>query len=125
MFFHENIFLDTEKNPNFRTELVTGKHSQVVLMSIEKGQDIGMEVHDVDQILIIVDGMGQSVLNGERTNFGKGYLIFVPAGTKHNIINTGTTPLKLFTIYSPPEHKPGTVHKTKQDAINAEAARED
>ncbi len=92
----------------------------MVIMSIEPGDDIGDEVHDVDQILVFVAGSGEAVLNGERIPIGTNRLVVVPAGTRHNFINTGDTALKLFTVYAPPEEEPGTVHRTRAEAHAAE-----
>lgn len=114
MAFNQNIIELCKKNSFFRKEVVTGPHSQVVLMSILPGQDIGEEVHKVDQTLIFVQGTGQAVLNGKSSDIGANSLVFVPAGTKHNFKNTGSQDLKLYTIYAPAQHKPGTVEKTKQ-----------
>ena len=119
-FFNQNIFALTRQNTNFRQEILTGEHSQLVLMSVEPGDDIGEETHDVDQVLVFVDGYGESVLNGERSEIGPNHLVVVPAGTSHNFINTGQTPLKLFTMYAPPEEEPGTVHRTRAEAQAAE-----
>jgi mannose-6-phosphate isomerase-like protein (cupin superfamily) len=108
-------------NENFRRVLDTGEHSQVVVMTIPVGDDIGEEVHpDVDQILIFVEGTADAVLDGERTPVGSNDLVFVKAGTRHNFINTGDSPLRLVTIYAPPEHPPNTVHATKEEALAAE-----
>lgn len=107
-------------NAYFRQEVATGPHSQVVLMSIPPGGEIGEEVHDVDQTLVFVRGGGKAILDGDTTRVEENMLVFVPAGTKHNFINVGSEDLKLFTIYAPPEHEPGTVHKTKEEADAAE-----
>lgn len=114
----------TRKNKNFRKVHSTNQHSQVVLMSIEPGDDIGEETHDVDQILVFVEGEGQSVLDGKKAQIKPGSMVQVPAGTKHNFINKGEEPLKLYTIYAPPEEEPDTVHKTKAEAEAAEAEEE-
>lgn len=119
--FDQDIVAAARDNAFFRKEIVTNEHSQLVLMSIEPGDDIGEEVHDVDQVLVFVDGTGEAVLEGQRRRVQADALVIVPAGTRHNFINTGSTPLKLFTIYSPPEEAPGTVHKTKADAVAAHA----
>lgn len=121
--FAEEIEKLAEENDNFRKVLCTGSHSQVVLMSILVGQDIGEEVHpNVDQILFIVEGKAEAILNGESRTVDEDSLIFVPAGTTHNIKNVGDEDLKLFTVYSPPEHPEGTVHKTKEEAEKGEGA---
>ena len=109
-------------NSRFREVLATGPHSQVVVMSIPPGEDIGAEVHEtVDQVLVVVAGEGAAILDGERTPIGPGWLVQVPAGTHHDLVNTGTTDLRLYTVYAPPQHAPGTVHETKTDAEAAEA----
>ena len=92
-------------------------------MAIKPGEDIGEETHgDVDQSLFFVSGTGRAELNGEASIIGPNSLVVVPAGTRHNFINTGETPLKLVTVYAPPEHAPGTVHKTKAEAAAAQHA---
>jgi mannose-6-phosphate isomerase-like protein (cupin superfamily) len=113
MVFNKNIFELAQQNRFFRKEIVTAQHSQVVLMSIPVGGEIGMERHKVDQILIFVAGHGQAIINGEVSDVYEHHLAFVPAGTDHNFKNTGTDELKLFTIYAPPQHKPGTVEENK------------
>lgn len=113
MKFKNDIIQLTLDNKFFRKELVTGKNSQVVLMSIPMGSDIGIEVHKVDQVLIFIEGTGQAIIGGQTFDISPNQLFFVPAGTQHNFINTGSQPLKLFTIYAPPQHKPGTVEETK------------
>src|SRR5688500_4930307 len=108
--FNKDIVALTSKNENFRQEILTNEHTQLVLMSVQPGEDIGEEVHDVDQVLMFVSGSGDAVLDGERSKVGANTLVVVPAGTRHNFINTGSEPMKLFTIYGPPEEAPGTVH---------------
>jgi mannose-6-phosphate isomerase-like protein (cupin superfamily) len=109
------------RNEDFRREVLTGEHSQVVLMAIPAGGEIGEEVHpDVDQILLFVEGAGEAILEGETAGVGPGELVFVQAGTRHNFRNTGEGSLRLVTVYSPPEHPPGTVHRTKEEADAAE-----
>src|SRR5450432_3810357 len=106
------------ENNSFRKVLFTNKYSQVVLMSILPGEDIGQEVHEgVDQVLVFAQGTGQAVIDGETHDIGPGDLFAVPAGTEHNFINTGSDVMKLFTVYSPPEHPDGVVHVTKADAL--------
>lgn len=115
---YQNIEQLTTENSNFRKVLFTNKHSQVVLMSILPGEDIGQEIHEgVDQVLVFVEGHGNAVIGGERHDIGAGDLFAVPAGTEHNFINTGDATMKLFTVYSPPEHPDGVVHTTKADAL--------
>jgi mannose-6-phosphate isomerase-like protein (cupin superfamily) len=109
------------ENENFRKEIITGEHSQLVAMTIPPGGEIGEEVHpDTDQLLIFVDGEGEAILEGTRSPVDRNDLVFVKAGTRHNFVNKGTGPLRLVTIYSPPEHEPGTVHATKEEADAAE-----
>lgn len=109
------------RNEAFRRVVITGEHSQVVVMTIPPGGEIGEEVHDVvDQLLIFVEGEGQAVLDGSTSPVAPNQLVFVPAGTRHNFINTGRVPLRLVTVYAPPEHPPGTVHQTKEEADAAE-----
>ncbi len=108
----------TVENENFRKVLYTDKNSQLVLMSLLAGEDIGEEVHDdVDQFLRVERGEGQAVLSGVSHDLTDGSVILVPAGTKHNVINTGGEPMKLYTLYMPPHHKDGVVHKTKAEAV--------
>jgi mannose-6-phosphate isomerase-like protein (cupin superfamily) len=109
-----------KENDAFRREIVTGPHSQLVVMTIPPGGEIGEEVHEVDQILIFVEGDGEAVLDGERSTVGPNDLVFVKAGTRHNFITKGDAPLRLVTVYAPPEHEPGTVHATKEEADAAE-----
>jgi mannose-6-phosphate isomerase-like protein (cupin superfamily) len=108
------------QNDAFRRTIVTGEHSQVVVMTIQPGDDIGEETHEGDQILLFVEGGGTAVLGGDSEPVGPGDLVFVPAGTLHNFVSEGSAPLRLVTIYSPPEHPDGTVHETKSDAEAAE-----
>jgi len=112
----------TEKNKNFRKVLFTGDHSQLVLMSVEPGEELGSEVHKaVDQFFRIEEGEATFVLDGKKKRVKAGGGVVIPAGTEHNVINSSKTePLKLYTIYSPPNHPPGTVQKTKEDAEKAE-----
>jgi mannose-6-phosphate isomerase-like protein (cupin superfamily) len=106
----------------FRHELVTTDRSQVVAMAIPPGDEIGEEVHpDTDQLLIFLQGTGEAVLDGETSPVGPGTIVLVEAGRRHNFVNRGDDPLRLVTLYTPPEHPPGTVHKTKADAEAAES----
>ena len=108
-------------NEAFRDEVITGKECQVVLMTIQPGEEIGSEVHaGHDQILIFVEGNGQAVLSGQVREVGTNDLVFVHAGVEHNFINTGSKPLKLYTVYAPPEHAAGTRHDDKAEADAAE-----
>ena len=104
-------------NDAFRRVVVTGEKEQVVVMTIPVGGEIGDEVHpDTDQVLVFVDGNGEAQLDGDSSAIGPNDLVFVRAGTRHNFINTGDSPLRLITIYAPPEHAAGTVHATKEEA---------
>jgi len=111
-----NIEKDTLENNNFRKVVYTGKNSQLVVMSLKPGEDIGEEVHEVDQFLRIEKGKGQAVLDGVIYEVEDDFAIVVPAGSHHNVMNKGEGEMKLYTIYSPPEHLKTTVHKTKEDA---------
>lgn len=120
--FVTDIESDTRQNDNFRKVIFTAPHSQLVLMSLAPGEDIGMEVHhNVDQFFRVEMGQGKVVIDGQETPIADGSAIVVPAGSRHNVINTGNEPLKLYTIYSPPNHPHGTVHKTKKEAEAYEA----
>jgi mannose-6-phosphate isomerase-like protein (cupin superfamily) len=126
MSYTAQIAEEARKNTDFRRVVVTGEHSQVVLMSIPAGGEIGEETHhDVDQTLVFVSGDGEAVLEGVRQPVTANSLCFVPAGTRHNFVNTGAEPLRLFTVYAPPQHAPGTVHHTKAEADAAEAGEHD
>ncbi len=120
--FITNIEKDTENNDFFRKVIFTAKHSQLVLMSLKPGEEIGEEVHDnLDQFFRFEEGEGRVVIEGEKFPVGDGFALVVPAGTKHNIINTSSDkPLKLYTIYSPPNHQDGTIHKTREEAETSE-----
>ena len=114
----QNIQQSALVNNQFRKVLFTNKHSQVVLMSIPPGEDIGREVHEVvDQVLVFVKGEGRADVGGETHDISPGDMFAVPAGMEHDFINTGTEDMKLFTVYSPPEHPDGVVHATKADAL--------
>ncbi|MCE9557542.1 MAG: cupin domain-containing protein [Armatimonadetes bacterium] len=104
------------KNQNFREVVYTAKNCQLVLMSLKPAEEIGMEVHQLDQFFRVEAGEGEATLDGVTTEISEGIAILVPAGTKHNIVNTGDEPLKLYTLYSPPNHRDGTVHATRADA---------
>ena len=113
-----NIEEATIKNDMFRKVLFTSEHSQLVVMSLKPGEEIGTETHQLDQFIRVEAGRGTARLNGVEYPLGDGTAVVIPAGTEHNIVNSGHEALKLYTIYSPPEHKDGTVHATKQDALN-------
>ncbi len=104
------------KNDDFRQVVYTAKHCQLVVMSLNSKEEIGEEVHELDQFFRVEEGTGDAVLDGVRTEIRSGFAVLVPAGTNHNIINTGGVPLKLYTIYAPPNHRDGVVHHTREDA---------
>jgi mannose-6-phosphate isomerase-like protein (cupin superfamily) len=115
--FVDNIEDLTVGNKDFRRVLYTGKHMQLVLMSLRKGEEIGEEVHaDRDQFFRVEKGKGEIVIDGERHKIRRDDAIVVPAGARHNVVNTGDKSLKLYTLYGPPEHKDGTVHHTRAEA---------
>ena len=111
----------TEKNSDFRHVLYTGKNLQLVLMAIQPGEEIGEEVHDDrDQFFSVEQGKGEVLSDGKRSTIKSEDAVIVPAGARHNLVNTGDTPLRLYTLYAPPEHRDGTVHGTKAEADAAE-----
>lgn len=113
-----NIEKTAKENTNFRRVLYTAKYSQLVVMSLRPGEEIGEEVHLLDQFIRVEAGEGLAVLNGKEEKIEDGFAIVVPAGAKHNIVNTsGEKEMKLYTIYSPPNHRDGVIHKTKEEAI--------
>jgi len=114
--FVQNIEGLAIKNDKFRQVLYTAKNSQLVLMSLKPKEDIGAEIHKVDQFFRVEEGSGEAVLNGARTPIQAGFAVLVPAGVNHNIVNTGTVPLKLYTLYAPPNHRDGVIHETRADA---------
>jgi mannose-6-phosphate isomerase-like protein (cupin superfamily) len=119
--YYGHIENDTKENANFRKVVFTGQYLQLVLMSLKPGEDIGMEVHDnVDQFFRFDQGEGKVVIEGAEFDVTDGDSVVVPAGSNHNIINTGSGDLKLYTVYTPPNHPDGTIHKTKQEADAAE-----
>ena len=109
-------------NANFRKVLFTTSRSQLVLMALKPGEEIGLEVHDGDQVIYIVEGEGFATLGDENEEIEKGYVVFVPAGVQHNIVNTHHEPMKLFTVYAPPQHRPGIIEREKLESWPAEAA---
>lgn len=113
-----NIEKDTLGNEDFRRVLFTGPNTQLVLMTLQPRQDIGLETHgDHDQFIRVESGEGEAVLDGKSYQLVDGTAVVVPAGVEHNVINTSVAaPLKLYTLYSPPEHADGTVHRTKLEA---------
>lgn len=115
--FKGNIEKETVKNEDFRNVTYTGKNLQLVLMSLKTGEEIGLETHEHnDQFFRFESGTGRCIIDENEYTVMEGDAIVVPAGAKHNVINTGTTPLKMYTIYGPPNHQDGTIRKTKKDA---------
>ena len=114
--FVQNIEDIAIQNNNFRQVLYTARNSQLVVMSLKPKEEIGMEVHKLDQFFRVEEGTGDAILDGVHTAIKAGFAIFVPAGENHNIINNGSVPLKLYTLYAPPNHRDGIVHHTRADA---------
>lgn len=123
---HYTIETEAEKSPDFRRVLWTGTKTQLVVMTIPPDGEIGEEVHeDIDQILTFVSGTGKAIVSGSEKNVASGDLVVVPAGAKHNFVNTGPNPLILYTVYGPPEHADGAVHTTKEEADRLEEEGKD
>ncbi|MGY1771203.1 cupin domain-containing protein [Blastococcus sp. SYSU D00813] len=123
---HYTIATEAEKYADFRRVLWTGEKTQLVIMTIPPDGEIGEEVHEgIDQILTFVSGTGEARVGGSTKKVAQGDLVVVPAGTKHNFVNTGPNPLVLYTVYGPPEHADGAVHKTKEEADELEEAGKD
>jgi mannose-6-phosphate isomerase-like protein (cupin superfamily) len=121
--YAENVTQLARENNDFRRTLFTTERSQLVLMSLLPGEEIGEETHDgIDQVLAFVAGEGEAILDGAHLPVSAGSVVVVPSGTRHNFITKGNAPLKLYTVYTPPEHPDGTVHKTKQEADEYEEA---
>ena len=114
--FVKDIESITVKNEDFRQVLYTAKNCQLVLMALKPKEEIGMEVHQLDQFFRVEEGTGEAVLDGVRTAISAGFAVLVPAGANHNIINTGSVPMKLYTLYAPPNHRDGVVHRTRAEA---------
>ena len=110
-----NIEKETLDNTDYRRVLYTAKNSQLVLMALQPGEEIGLETHHLDQFIRIEQGRAKAILDDVEHELADDFAVVIPAGTKHNVINTGDEVLKLYSIYSPPEHKDGTVHPTKAD----------
>jgi mannose-6-phosphate isomerase-like protein (cupin superfamily) len=123
---HFDIAAQAEQSADFRRVLWTGEHSQLVIMTIPPDGEIGEEVHeDTDQVLSFVSGVGEARVAGNKRKVAPGDLVAVPAGTKHNFVNTGPNPLVLYTVYGPPEHADKAVHHTKEEADAAEESGKD
>ena len=112
----KNIEEIAVKNDDFRQVLYTAKNCQLVIMALKPMEEIGMELHQLDQFFRVEEGTGEAILEGVHTPISAGFAVLVPAGTKHNIINTGNASLKLYTLYSPPNHRDGVVHHTRDEA---------
>jgi mannose-6-phosphate isomerase-like protein (cupin superfamily) len=117
-----NIEQKSLENDHFRHVLYTAPHSQLVVMTLQVGEDIGQERHDdTDQFIRVESGQGEAILDGERHALSDGVAVVIPAGTTHNVINTSpNAPMHLYTIYSPPNHPDGTIYRTKQEALEEE-----
>ncbi|MBE0671034.1 MAG: cupin domain-containing protein [Anaerolineales bacterium] len=114
--FVQNIEDIVDKNKDFRRVLYTAGNVQLVVMSLNPREEIGIELHELDQFFRVEEGTGEALLEGVRTVISAGFAVLVPAGTQHNIINTGNVPLKLYTLYAPPNHRDGVIHHTRADA---------
>ena len=112
----KNIEEITAENNDFRQVLYTAKNCQLVVMALKPKEEIGMEVHQLDQFFRVEEGAGEAILDGVHTAIKAGFAVLVPAGTNHNIVNTGSVPLKLYTLYAPPNHQDGVIHKTRATA---------
>lgn len=115
--FVTNLDKTTKENENFRKVLYTARHSQLVVMSLKPGEDIGEEIHELDQFIKVEQGKGKAVLDGKESEIRDGFGVIIPAGARHNIINSSEGEMRLYTVYSPPEHKDGTIHTRKADVI--------
>lgn len=114
----DDIQTATLRNTDFRRVLYTGSNLQLVLMTLQPGEQIGEETHDDrDQFFRIEEGRGEVVIDGRRHQVEDDYAVIVPAGALHNVINSGSAPLKLYTLYGPPEHRDSVVHRTRSDAV--------
>lgn len=114
--FVQNIEDVTVENDAFRRVLYTAKNCQLVVMALKPKEEIGMEIHPLDQFFRVEEGTGEAILDGVRTAISAGFAVLVPAGANHNIINTGSVPLKLYTLYAPPNHRDGVVHRSRDEA---------
>ena len=114
--FVKDIETAATENSNFRKVLYTAQHCQLVVMSLKPGEEIGMETHALDQVFRVEEGSGEAILDDVQSSIQPGFSVLVPAGTMHNIVNTGDIALKLTTLYAPPNHRDGVVHATRADA---------
>lgn len=115
--FVQNIEATAISNNEFRRVLYTAQHCQLVVMALKPKEEIGSEIHKLDQFFRVEEGEGVAVLDGVTTAITSGFAVVVPAGAKHNIINTGSKPMKLYTLYAPPNHRDGVVHHTRDNAL--------
>jgi mannose-6-phosphate isomerase-like protein (cupin superfamily) len=118
--FNKDIIDLTTKNTHWQKEVYRDDNCQVVMMHIPPGEDIGEETHDADQTTFFVEGEGQAVVDGSRTKVGPNRLVVIPKGAKHNIVNKGEAPMKIYTVYSPPAEPEGVSFRTKEEAEAAE-----
>ncbi|SEN43410.1 Mannose-6-phosphate isomerase, cupin superfamily [Sphingomonas gellani] len=118
--FNKDMVKLASGNDFFQKEVYLDKQIQIVLMSLKPGEEIGMESHRADQSTFFVEGEGQAIVDGHSTKVSGNHLIVIPKGAEHNIVNKGTTPLKLFSVYAPPAEPAGVAHKTKEEAEEAE-----
>ena len=114
--FVKNIEAIAVKNVDFRQVLYTAHNCQLFIMALKPKEEIGMEVHKLDQFFRVEEGSGEAILDGVHTAISAGFAVLVPAGANHNIVNTGGVPMKLYTLYSPPNHRDGVVHHTRSEA---------
>jgi mannose-6-phosphate isomerase-like protein (cupin superfamily) len=115
--YAEDVYRLARENEDFRRVLYTTELSQLVLMAVPAGEEIGEETHEgIDQVLAFVEGEGEAIIEGERRPVRPGSVVVIPGGTRHNFIASGGSTLKLFTVYTPPEHPDGTTHHTKDEA---------
>ncbi len=114
--FVQNIESITARNEDFRQVLYTAQNCQLVVIALKPNEEIGMEVHKLDQFFRVEEGAGEAILDGVHRFISPGFAVLVPAGTNHNIVNTGSISMKLYTLYSPPNHRDGVVHHTRADA---------
>jgi mannose-6-phosphate isomerase-like protein (cupin superfamily) len=114
--FVQNIEEIAVKNEDFRHVLYTARNCQLVVMTLQPKAEIGMEVHKLDQFFRVEKGLGEAILDGVHTPISAGFAVLVPAGANHNIVNTGNVPLKLYTLYAPPNHRDGIIHHTRAEA---------
>ena len=112
----QNIEKIVVKNEEFRRVVYTAQNCQLVVMALKPKEEIGMELHKLDQFFRVEEGTGEAILDGVHTMISAGFAVLVPAGTNHNIVNTGSTPLKLYTLNAPPNHRDGVIHHTRAAA---------